>query len=107
MKNKNKKPENIKYYNESKKKIKDILLKNLPGNVKIYLFGSGVTDYHSFNADIDVAILPEQDFNDNSIVKIKEIIEESSIPFKVDIVDLRNVDDNFKKIAFKKVKQWR
>lgn len=100
-------PDNIKFYKKSQKTIKKIVLTNLPKNVEVYLFGSGVTKNHSYNSDIDVAIIPKSDFDERMIFKIKDLIEESYVPFKVDIIDLRKVSSEFKGEVFKKGKKWR
>ncbi len=100
-------PDNIKFYEKSKKTIKKIILSNLPKNVEVYLFGSGVTKNHSYNSDIDVAIIPHSTFEERTINRIKDLIEESYVPFKVDIIDLRKVSDKFKEQVFKKAKKWR
>lgn len=100
-------PTNIRFYKKSQETIKKIILDNLPKNVEVYLFGSGVTSNHSYNSDIDVAINPHSDFDENIIRKIKDLIEDSYVPFKVDIIDLRKVSDEFIKEVFKKVKKWR
>jgi len=55
--------------------------------VKIYLFGSRARSDNSRFSDIDIAFLPEEDIS-RDLVIIKEIIEESYLPYKVDLVDL-------------------
>lgn len=100
-------PDNIKFYEKSQKTIKKIILSNLPKNVEVYLFGSGVTKNHSYNSDIDVAIIPQSTFDEKIIYRIKDLIEESYVPFKVDIINLRKVSNEFKKEVFKKAKRWR
>src|SRR4030042_165065 len=100
-------PSNISFYLKSQNTVKKIILENLPKDIDIYLFGSGVTNEHSYNSDIDVALDPHFDFDENIIRKIKDLIEDSYVPFKVDIIDLRKVSDRFKKEVFKKVKKWR
>ena len=41
------------------------------------------------------------------IIKLKEIIEESFVPFKVDIVDFSRVDDVFRKQALRRTIPWK
>ncbi|KIY23061.1 MULTISPECIES: nucleotidyltransferase family protein [Mesobacillus] len=59
-------------------------------NVRVYLFGSWARQEEKHSSDIDIAIesdLPLSPFKWNKII---EQIEESTIPYKVDVVDLYN-----------------
>ena len=59
-------------------------------NAEVWLFGScarGDTMQHS---DIDIAILPGDDLPSGFFSDLAESAEESSIPYDVDIVDLRD-----------------
>jgi predicted nucleotidyltransferase len=102
-----KEPENIGFYKKCENSVRKILLDRLPGDVKVFLFGSRVTNRDFFNSDIDVAILPGENFDDRILYRIKDELEESYIPFKVDIVNLNEVDEDFKKHALKQAVQWR
>ncbi len=102
-----KEPENIGFYKKCENSVRKILLDRLPGDVKVFLFGSRVTNRDSFNSDIDVAILPGKNFDDRILCRIKDELEESYIPFKVDIVNLNEVDEGFKKHTLKQAVQWR
>ncbi len=55
--------------------------------VEIYLFGSRAKGTHMEGSDIDIAILSEEDISDR-IAILRAILEESNLPYKVDIVDL-------------------
>jgi len=54
---------------------------------KIYLFGSRATGKASPFSDIDIAV-ESIDPIDGKLSEIRYTIEESTIPFKVDLVDL-------------------
>ncbi len=74
---------------------------------EIFLFGSRATKKFSYNSDIDIAIEPGENFKNEDIIRIKELIDESYVPFKVDIINLDEVSETFKKEVFKKAVRWR
>jgi len=57
-------------------------------NVKIYLFGSRARGDFRKYSDIDIAIESDSDLRDK-IIELKNILEESNLIYKVDIVDLK------------------
>ena len=82
--------------------LKKFLEENLKGkNVKVYLFGSRAKGSNSQYSDIDIAIEGNID-----ISPLKEIIEESNLPQKVDIVDMKYISDEFKQEILKHGKRW-
>lgn len=86
---------NTKYQNQ----IKNILVKHLGQDIKALIFGSSVQD-RTFH-DIDVGIVGG---NRKKFVKIMEELESSSIPYKVDLVNLDQVEEKFKnKILMEKI----
>lgn len=92
-------------YKKSEDFLKKILKENLPGDSKIFLFGSRAVRKQSKSSDIDIGVMSGK-LDRKMIVKIKEIIDKSFVPFKVDIVDFSKVDENFKKKALKKIVPW-
>ena len=68
------------------KELKEYLIKNFP-NESIYLFGSRARGDNSAFSDIDIAIEAKDNIS-QKIAKVRFEIEESLIPYKVDIVDL-------------------
>jgi len=57
-------------------------------NVKVYLFGSRARGDFRKYSDIDIAVESDNDLRDK-IIELKEILEESNLIYKVDIVDLK------------------
>lgn len=92
-------------YKKSEDFLKKILKENLPEDSKIFLFGSRAVKEQSKSSDIDIGVMSGK-LDRKMIIKIKEIIDESFVPFKVDIVDFSKVDENFKKEALRKIVQW-
>ena len=59
-------------------------------DVNIYLFGSRARGEERKYSDIDIAIDSKEDLK-YDLVKLKEIIEESNLIYKVDLVELKKV----------------
>jgi len=83
-------------FKEYKKTLLSIIQEFLP-NCKVYLFGSRARQEHDEGADIDLALDNKKPIDLNIIYKIKNKIEESTIPLFVDIVDINNADEAIKK----------
>lgn len=96
----------LKLYKKSEAFLKKLLWENLPQESKIFLFGSRAAGDNSKNADIDIGIISEN-LDSKLIIKIKEIIEDSFVPFKVDIVDFSKVDETFKRKALRRIVEWK
>ena len=59
---------------------------------EVWLFGSCARDTVRQHSDIDIAILPGDDLPNGFFGELSADIEESSIPYDVDLVDLRHAD---------------
>jgi predicted nucleotidyltransferase len=78
--------------------VKAILTKHLADNAKIYVFGSRARGNARKFSDLDLAI----DYQGKEVpapihAELAYDFEDSDLPFKVDIVDLNSISDNFKK----------
>ena len=58
-------------------------------------------------SDIDIGLLGNEKFPVQLKFAIEEAIEESIVPFKVDLIDFYNVDEIFKAEALKKIVEWK
>jgi predicted nucleotidyltransferase len=85
--------------------LTSIIKKHLP-SVKIYLFGSRARGDYKSTSDIDIALDAGKKIDLYTLSLIKEEIEESSIPFTVDVVDLYTASGDFKKNILKDGKLW-
>lgn len=85
------------------KMIKNIIDKYInPVENKVFVFGSRSNNKASKFSDIDIGIegnrlIPEIYFS------IQGDLEESDLPYKVDLVEFLNVSDEFKKVAKSKI----
>lgn len=80
--------------------IKETILVEIP-NVEIYIFGSRVQGNALEYSDVDIALKNEEKISIESILKLRIKFENSTFPYKVDIVDLKNLKDEFRGIIEK------
>ncbi len=73
-------------------------------DVKVYLFGSRAEGKNTPHSDIDLAFESNQNIN-KKLSQLKYILEESNLPYKVDIVDLKNAP-YLKETVKEKGKRW-
>jgi len=59
-----------------------------------YLFGSRATGTHSLVSDFDIAVLAADDIS-HELSLAREHLEESNIPYMVDLVDLQATSSEF------------
>ena len=89
--------------------VKDVILgKARDFECRVFLFGSRASDGYKCGADFDIGI---EGIGDKNFFRLKyevsEQIEESIVPYKVDIVNFDKVSENFKKEAYKKIEIWK
>ncbi len=93
-------------YLKSEKFIKGLLLEKLPVDSKIFLYGSRASGKYGFASDLDIGIISDN-LDNRKLIEIKELIEESFVPFKVDLVDFTDADPAFKRQALKHIIEWK
>jgi predicted nucleotidyltransferase len=96
--------EENKYIQQIKQIVLDFL-KDQP--VKIVLYGSRARGDNDPGSDVDIGILSEKEFNGIILSKLRDLLEESTIPYKVEIVDLRQVSETFKAEILKDAVIWK
>lgn len=65
-------------------------------STEVYLFGSRATGHARPASDIDVAVWSLAELPVGTLSLIREALEESLVPFKVDLVDLHDTDEGFR-----------
>ncbi len=75
--------------------IHEILTQYLNDDYKIWVFGSRVKNQVKYNSDLDLAIEYKNKIDIKLLRKIKRALEESKLPFKVDILDLNAGNEEF------------
>ncbi|MCX7759845.1 MAG: nucleotidyltransferase domain-containing protein [Hydrogenothermaceae bacterium] len=69
--------------------LKEFIRNFLSGkDIKVYLFGSRARGNNRESSDIDLAFESEEDI-DRQLTYLRFVIEESNLPYKVDIVNLK------------------
>ena len=84
--------------------IKKIIYKFLkPEEYKLFVFGSRATNNARKFSDYDIGISGSKPISFKKTALIKEALEESDLPFRVDIVDFSMVSSEFKKEALSRI----
>jgi len=97
----------IKISPKFKHEIIQIILKHISGDdLEIFLFGSFAQNKSRLSSDVDLCLKAKNKIDYALLLKIKSELEESNIPFKIDLIDFHAVDDEFKKIALQEVEKW-
>jgi predicted nucleotidyltransferase len=90
---------------QDQQKIIAVITKYLP-QAKVYLFGSRARKDNTPQSDIDIAIDNKTKIDSSVLSNIREEVEESTIPFTIDIVDLNNISKELRDQILKDKIQW-
>ncbi len=93
--------------NSIEQKIKDIILNNIEGDEKyrLFVFGSRADNSARKYSDYDIGIEGKVAISFSVLAKIKTALDDSDLPYKVDVVDFFTVSDDFRKQALKNTKE--
>ena len=75
--------------------------------VQIVLFGSRARGDYAKTSDIDIGILPNGEINRKELILLREKVENSNIPYKVDVVNLSQTSKEFIEKALKEGILWK
>ncbi len=78
--------------------IKETIGSVLP-DVEIFIYGSRTQGKAKKYSDVDIALNGDVPFDD--LLKIRGLFEDSTFPYKVDVVDLNSLKPDFFKIIAK------
>jgi predicted nucleotidyltransferase len=88
-------------------KVRDMVLATLAGRrAKVWLFGSCARGDWVHSSDIDLAIEAEEPLPAGLMADLTEALEESTIPYEVDVVDLAHADSKFRERVKKEGIPW-
>jgi predicted nucleotidyltransferase len=93
-------------YQQSENYLKKLLTERLPTESQIFLFGSRAKGKTSSTSDIDIGILPKKTLNNTILWELQETIEDSFVPYHVELVDFSQVAETFKQQALKEIIPW-
>lgn len=96
-------PKNL--YDESIEFIRKTLERTLPAGAVVFLFGSRAREKSGRRSDIDLAVEADN-LPKTKIDELREFFEESFVPWKVDLVDLKAVNNEFREEIMKDAKIW-
>ena len=77
-----------------------------PFRARIHLVGSSARGNMQRRSDIDVAIDPIDPIPDLVFSQIRNTLEESDIPYRVDVFDLSREDDQFRTSLLDGAQSW-
>lgn len=87
--------------------LKEIILSQVDTEkVMVFLFGSRVSTHHSSRADVDIGLLTDDKLPDHLFHKIRNVVDESIIPWEIDLVDFTKVAPSFKDAILKDIIIW-
>jgi len=90
---------------KAEKTIKGLLLRFLnPKEYKMFVFGSRATKKARKYSDFDVGVMGKKPLSFRTLGLMNEALENSDLPFNVDVVDFSMVSEKFKKIALSKTR---
>lgn len=71
------------------------ILYTLPEDTTIYFFGSRVTGNAKPFSDVDIALECPEPLHIRELAELEEAFTESDLPFKVDIVQVQDLSEEF------------
>lgn len=74
---------------------------------RVFLFGSRATGRAVRASDIDIAVLPENPLPEGILAELREQLEESSIIYTVDLVNLETAEEGLRERVLKEGIEWR
>lgn len=74
--------------------------------ISVFLYGSRAANNARHDSDIDIGLWSSEKINSTLIREINDAIEESIVPYHIDITDFTKVSSKFKKIATEKIIIW-
>ncbi len=88
------------------KEIKEIIFHFLdPKEHQVFIFGSRAVGKAKKYSDYDIGIWGKKPLPSSIKVLIEEALEESNLPYKIDIVDFSLTSSDFKKVSLSKIKK--
>ena len=87
--------------------VRRIVRAGLRGNdARVYLFGSWARGHNRKTSDIDIAILPSTPLPANLMSEIREALDESTVVYPVEVVDLSEVSPEFRDRVLREGVLW-
>lgn len=78
--------------------VRSILSAQLPG-ARVWAFGSRVQGRAKRFSDLDLAVEDEKALDLHQLYALKDAFSESDLPIKVDVLDLKSISPEFRRIV--------
>ena len=78
--------------------VLDVLAERLPRSALVWVFGSRATGRARRYSDLDLAIDAGRPLTLDEAAILRDDFEESDLPYRVDLVDWRAIDDRFRRL---------
>ncbi len=75
--------------------------------IRVFLFGSRAGEKHRANSDVDLALLGPGRLDSAWLARLRDRLEESTVPYCVDLVDMNDVNENFRKAVLPGALEWK
>jgi type I restriction enzyme S subunit len=75
--------------------VRTLVSEHVP-NTEVRAFGSRVTGTARKWSDLDLVVLPADTLDRQAISRLVHALQESDLPYRVDVVDARFIDDEFR-----------
>lgn len=86
---------------------KRIVLTHLTSvDARVFLFGSRALGAAHPDSDIDIGVLPARPLRPGLLARLRAELEDSSIPYTVDVVDLSETDSSFREKVLQDAVRW-
>lgn len=79
--------------------IQQIIAPVRPSGYKLFIFGSRAKGTNRKYSDIDLGVEGKNKLTAKEYLALTTTLEDSDLPYKVDVVDFSSVTDRFNKIA--------
>lgn len=89
---------------QSEAYIRELLKARLPAKSQVFLYGSRARHDNRWNSDYDLWI--DEDIPRRILVEMLDQLDESFVPFKVDIVTTQQLTGRFAEAVRKKARLW-
>ena len=77
--------------------VKKILQEHVPG-VPVWIFGSRIKGTAKTYSDLDLVIIDQHKMPIENYFKIKDAFEESTLPYRVDVLDWHRISPSFRQL---------
>ncbi len=79
--------------------VRRILHEHLPDGVRVWVFGSRARADNRTWSDLDLALEGPEALREDSLIALEEAFERSDLSLRVDLVDLHQVTDRFRRLV--------